>query len=148
MLWSTTRRVLCICFVVSSAGCVDDACTEIACEDSSVVSLPVGLVDGPYDLEVVAGDVTHRARCLQPASPEATENSPDLDCDASSFELGSPAGTSTREIVVTITDVDTQTVLAQGAPVMLDAVGEQTPNGPDCPPVCFVRNGALAVAGG
>lgn len=143
---STTRCLLWLSTVVACAACVDDACTEIACEDSSVVGLPVGLIDGPYDLEVVAGDVTYRARCLQPASPEAAESSPELDCDAATFELRSAAGTSTREIRVTITDVDTEMLLVEGASVMLDSVGEETPNGPDCPPICFVRNGALTVA--
>lgn len=143
IMCSTTRRVLWLSTLVWCAGCVDDACTEIACDDSSVVGIPAGLIQGPYDLEITANETTFRARCLQPASPEAADNAPEIDCDASTFELTSPAGTSVREIRVTITDVDTQTVLIEGAMVRLDAVGEDTPNGPDCPPVCFIRNGAL-----
>jgi hypothetical protein len=130
------------------SGCVDDPCTELACSDSSVVSLPAGLLDGPYDLEITGTEPPLRARCLQPASPEAAENSPELECNASTFEITSPAGTSVREIQVTIVDVDTETTLAAAIPVALDAVGEDTPNGPDCPPLCFVRNGALVVPGG
>lgn len=128
-------------------GCLDDACTEIACSDTSVVSLPPGLVDGPYDLEITGTGTTLRARCLQPAAPEAASNSPELDCDASTFEFTAPAGTSVREIQVTIVDVDTEATLAAAVTVALDAVAEDTPNGPDCPPICFVRNGALVVAG-
>lgn len=137
-----------VTIVSVSWSCVDDSCTLIACNDVSVVSLPPGLVEGPYDLEVVVGESTLRARCLQPASPEAAENSPELDCDTTTFEITAEPGTSVREIQVTIIDVDTEETLAAAINVALDAVGEETPNGPDCPPVCFVRNGALTVAGG
>jgi hypothetical protein len=143
-----TRWFFAVALVSASWSCVEDSCTEIACSDASVVSLPPGLIAGPYDLEVTAGDATLRARCLQPASPEAAENAPELDCDASTFEITAPAGTSVREIQVTIIDVDTAETLAAAVTVALDAVGEETPNGPDCPPVCFVRNGALTVVGG
>lgn len=142
------RWIAAVALVSVSWSCVDDSCTEIACSDTSVVSLPPGLVEGPYDLEVVAGDSTLRARCLQPASPEAAENSPELDCDASTFEITAEAGTSVREVRVTIIDVDTEETLAAAVTVALDAIGEEQPNGPDCPPVCFVRNGALTVVGG
>lgn len=134
--------------VLLPSGCaIDDACTEIACSDRSVVSLPPGLVEGPYDLEVTGTDTMLHARCLQPAAPEAAENSPELDCDTATFEITSEAGTSVREIQVTIIDVDTETTLAAAVTVALDAVDEETPNGPDCPPICFIRNGALVVAG-
>jgi hypothetical protein len=128
-------------------ACADDECTEIGCYDQSIVSLPVGLVQGPYDLEITGTPTPLQARCLQPAAPEAAENSPELECDGSTFEINVAPGTSVREIQVTITDVDTEEVLAANVVVQLDAVDESAPNGPDCPPICFVRNGALVVPG-
>lgn len=145
MTRQTTHWALGLSAWLFASSCVEDACTEIACDDLSVVSLPIGFVDGPYDLQVVANETTYTARCLQPAAPEAADNSPELECSASTFELSVPPGTSARELRVTITDVDTEMLLVESAVVALGFVGEETPNGPDCPPICFERNGALEV---
>ena len=144
----SSRLLLLIVFSVLPAGCASDECTEIGCFDQSVVSLPPGLIEGPYDIEITGTPTPLQARCLQPAAPEAEDNSPEIECSGTTFELNVSPGTSVREIRVTITDVDTEEVLAAGVVVALDAVDEQTPNGPDCPPICFVRNGALVVPGG
>lgn len=141
-----SRKLLLLAITIFAA-CADDECTEIGCYDQSVVSLPPGLVEGPYDIEITGFATPLHARCLQPAAPEAAENSPEVECSQSTFEINVAPGTSVREIQVTITDVDTEDVLASNVVVALDAVDESTPNGPDCPPICFVRNGALVVPG-
>jgi hypothetical protein len=144
---SIRRLVAIAALAMPMSACAEDECTLIACFDQSIVSLPPGLVQGPYDIVVTGTPTQLSARCLQPAAPEAADNSPELECSATQFELNVSPGTSVREIQVTITDVDTQEVLAANVVVALDAVDEQMPNGPDCPPICFVRNGALVVAG-
>ncbi len=142
------RSVVATLGVLLFAGCVDDACSEITCGDRSVVTFPPGLIEGPYDLVITGPATTLQARCLQPAAPEAAENSPELKCDASSFEVTVEPGLSVRELGVTIIDVDSEVTLVAAVTVPVDAVDEETPNGPDCPPICFVRNGALIVPDG
>jgi hypothetical protein len=142
-----SRSFLSLAIVSLLVACADDECTLIGCYDQSIVSLPAGLVEGPYDILITGTPTPLQARCLQPASPEAAENSPEIECSTTTFELNVAPGTSVREIQVTITDVDTEEVLAADVVVALDAVDESTPNGPDCPPICFVRNGALVVPG-
>ena len=123
-------------------GCADDECTLIGCDDTSVVSFPPGLVVGPYDLVIDAevGQIT--ARCLQPAAPEAADNPPELDCDREGFTITGGDFARMRELQVTVIDVANEETLAS-ATVPADVVDEQSPNGPECPPTCFVRNGAL-----
>jgi len=140
-------RLIVAAAMVLMCGCAEETCTQIGCGDTSIVTFPRGLVEGPYDLEVTAMGTTWRARCLQPASAEAVENSIELECDANTFELTLPAGTSPREVQVTVVDVVSETVLIAAVTVALDAVSEDTPNGPDCPPICFIRNGAVVIDG-
>ncbi|MBX7083833.1 MAG: hypothetical protein K1X88_31780 [Nannocystaceae bacterium] len=129
--------------VLAVASCQDDACTEIGCSDTTVITYPVGLVDGPYDLDLVAETGSWHARCLGAPPPEGPPNDEGLDCDRDGFELEVPPGTSARTLVVTIVDVDTQTTLLDAVAVAADAVGEDMPNGPGCEPTCFVRNGQV-----
>jgi hypothetical protein len=128
-------------------GCASVECTEIGCSDRAVVSYPFDLVDGAYDLVVESERGTLVARCLQAAPPEGPENSPGLDCDGAGFSMQDSDVASSREIRVTITDVDTGELLAEGVDVTLDVVDENAPNGPDCEPVCYERNGQLLVDG-
>lgn len=131
--------------LVATGACASVECTEIGCSDHAVVSFPFDLIDGPYDLVVQTEHGTLMARCLEPGAPEAAENSPELSCDAMGYEVDSGLVASAREAVVTITDVDTGELLADGVAVTLNAVGEDQPNGPDCPPTCYERNGELRV---
>src|SRR5688500_17620624 len=112
------------------AGCADDQCTELDCEDTSQISFPIGLVTQPYDLVVVAEVGTFTARCLQPSAPEADANPPELHCDRSGFILTGGEFASMRELQITVTDVESGEVLAAGN-VDAGVVDEITPNGPD-----------------
>ena len=134
--------------LAGGGACATTDCTEIGCSDHAVVSFPFDLIDGPYDLVVQTELGTLMARCLQPGAPEAEQNSPELSCDAMGYEVDGGMVASAREAVVTITDVDTGEVLADGIAIDLNVVDEQQPNGPDCPPTCFVRNGELRVDDG
>ncbi|MBC8068656.1 MAG: hypothetical protein IAG13_10015 [Deltaproteobacteria bacterium] len=128
------------------AGCADDECPTIGCEDTSQISFPVGLVIQPYDLVVVAEVGMFTARCLQPSAPEADANPPELRCDRSGFELTGGEFARMRELQITVTDVESGEVLAAGN-VDAGVVDELAPNGPDCPGLCFVRNGELRAQG-
>jgi hypothetical protein len=129
------------------AACADVECTEIGCTDRAVVSFPPELIDGPFDLLIQSELGSVQARCLQAPPPEGPENSPGLACDQEGFELDESDVASAREVQVTITDVDTGEVLAEAILVHLDVVEEHRPNGPDCEPICFERNGQLLVDG-
>lgn len=120
-----------------------EECTEIACEHEAVVTIPSGLVQGPYDLTLTfEGGMSVVARCADPSAPETAQNPEDITCDASGFTIAGERANA-RDVRVTIAEPDDGEVLAQGIEVRLDAVGEETPNGPGCPPTCFVRNGQL-----
>jgi len=111
------------------------------------VTFPAGLLTAPYDLTLTPADGPPlSARCSDPGAPELADNAEGLTCSATGFELVGDAARS-RSVRVTVTDADTGDVLIDGVEVRLDAVDEVQPNGPGCPPTCFVRNGQLAVAG-
>ena len=131
--------------VLSSCGGTE--CTLLDCSDHAVVSLPMDLIDGAYDVVVESEHGTLVARCLQAPPPEGPENSPGLSCTATELELEETDVASAREIRVTITDVDTGEVLADAIDVTLEVAMEIQPNGPDCEPICYERNGQLLVDG-
>jgi hypothetical protein len=137
------RRRACLLALVLG-GCADQECTEIGCEDSSQVSFPIGLVNAPYDLTIVAEVGMFTARCLQPSAPEADANPPELKCDRMGFTITGGDFARMRELQITVVDVETEAVLASDS-VDAGVVEELTPNGPDCPGSCFVRNGELRV---
>jgi hypothetical protein len=124
------------------AGCADDECPTLDCENTSQISFPVGLVTQPYDLVVVAEVGMFTARCLQPSAPEADANPPELRCDRNGFVLTGGEFAQMRELQITVTDAESAEVLAADE-VDASVVEEITPNGPDCPGICFVRNGEL-----
>ncbi len=129
------------------SGCAGTECSQLDCSDHAIVSLPLDLVDGAYDLVVESEHGTLVARCLQAPPPEGPANSPELSCTATEFEIDEGDVASAREIRVTITDVDTGEVLAEAVDVTLEVAMEITPNGPDCEPICYERNGQLLVDG-
>ena len=142
-------RIWPVVALVASAtlGCGDSTCTEAACEHQAVVTFPAGLLNGAYDLTLAPADgPLLSARCSDPGAPELADNAEGLTCNATGFEVVGDAARS-RSVLVTVTDTDSGDVLVGGIEVRLDAVDEIQPNGPDCPPTCFVRNGQLAVAG-
>lgn len=126
-------------------GCATEtACTEVGCESEAIVTFPAGLVSGAYDLVLEGEGQTATARCLDPSAPETAENPPGLRCDATGFELLGHPLANERELVVTIVPYENG---EPGEPVSeavtLSAIETITPNGPDCPPICVVRNGQL-----
>lgn len=128
-------------------GCASEsACTELGCESEAIVTFPAGLVSGAYDLVLEGEGPTVTARCLDPSAPETAENPEGLECDASGFRLHGELANA-RELVVTVIPyVDGEPGDAVSEPVRLDAIDEITPNGPDCPPLCVVRNGQLRLS--
>lgn len=127
----------------AATGCAAESCTELACNDESVVSFPPQLVDGAYDLVLVSDLGTLSARCSDPGAAEAADNPPELRCDGGGFELDGHILASARELTVTVTQVSDGSVVADAVLVTLGVAEENTPNGPDCPPTCYVRNGQL-----
>lgn len=118
-------------------------CTQVGCEHEAVATYPSGLVSGPYDLYLDGQTDMIVARCNDPSAPEAAENPEGLTCDSGGFMLVGHPLANERSVRLTIIDPMTEEVLVENVEVFLDAVDEIRPNGPDCPPVCYVRNGAL-----
>jgi hypothetical protein len=121
-------------------------CTEVDCNDEAVVTYPAGLVSGAYDLILASEGAMLGARCLDPTAPETMDNPSGVSCDAMGFELtGDEALANRRTVQVTIIDVMSGETLAEGVEVILNAVDEDQPNGPGCPPTCYIRNGRLLI---
>ena len=139
--------VFAVAMVVGSlsplSGCDSQSCTEAGCDHMATVTLPAGAVSGAYDLLLeFEGMDTVSARCSDSAAPETADNPDGIACDGSTFTLeGTEA--AARTVFVTITDPDSGDAIVPRTEVRLEAVDELRPNGPDCPPVCFVRNGDL-----
>ncbi len=111
------------------------------------MTFPPGLVAGAYDLLLTSDLGTLTARCGDPGAPEAVSNPPELTCDANGLQLDGHVLASARELNVTITQVSDDAVVADAVLVTLDVAEENTPNGPDCPPTCYIRNGQLLPEG-
>lgn len=145
------RLLECAALWVTLAGLVpgcagESACTEIGCESEAIVTFPAGLVSGAYDLVLEGEGPAVTARCLDPSAPETAENPEGLECDTAGFRLRGDLANQ-RELVVTVIPyVDGEPGEPVSEPVRLDAVEEITPNGPDCPPLCVVRNGQLRLS--
>lgn len=139
------RSVLVASLAWLVSGCTSGtACTDAGCESEATVTFPAGLVSGAYDLVLEGEGETVTARCLDPSAPETLENPEGLTCDAQGFVLLGHPLANERELVVTVLPY------MEGEPgdpvsetVRLDAIEEVTPNGPDCPPICVIRNGQL-----
>ena len=121
------------------------SCTEVGCDHEAVVTYPSGLLSAAYELTLsFPGVPPISARCADPGAPELADNPEGLTCDLSGFSLVGELAVH-RDVIVQITDTETGEELVAGTEVRLEAVDELTPNGPDCPPTCFVRNGQLVV---
>lgn len=139
-LWLFTALGSMLAMVQCSA---DGECTELDCDNQAVVTFPAGLVSGAYDLIIASEGRMIGARCLDPSAPETGDNPPGLTCDANGYELIDDSLANSRSVMVTIIDVDSGDPLVEQSEVILNAVGEEQPNGPDCPPTCYIRNGRL-----
>lgn len=142
---SPLLAVLLVPSLVGPGCAVDSGCTEIDCNHEAVVTFPPGSVSGAYTLELRGDFETAIARCLDPSNPETADNPSGLTCDAFGFTLEGHPLANEREVLVTVTPDEGD---GFSVPVRLEAVDELTPNGPDCPPVCFVRNGQVRLAEG
>ncbi|MEX1361620.1 MAG: hypothetical protein AB1Z98_00720 [Nannocystaceae bacterium] len=129
---------------VPLGGCaIDSECTELGCDNEAVVTFPLGVISGSYSL-VLRGDAQMAtARCLD-TGPDAADNPEGLTCDAQGFTLVGHPLANEREIVVTVIPDEGD---GFEAAVRLEAVDQLEPNGPDCPPTCFVRNGQVRLGG-
>lgn len=130
------------CLLLCSSSCAggDGTCTDAGCANEAVVTYPAGLVSGPYTLTLRNGGDTETYACNDPQT--AADLPADITCNASGFELvDSPFGIRST-VTVTITD-DEENLIAGPTEVVLQAVETVQPNGPDCEPTCFIRNGRL-----
>ncbi|MCX4244635.1 hypothetical protein [Paraliomyxa miuraensis] len=130
----------------AGSGCASQAeCSQASCESEAVVTFPADLFDGglsgPFDLVIEGDGTTAIARCNDPSAPETADNPEGLACNGQGFTLDGHPLANEREVVVTIIRLETDEVVSES--VRLDAIEEITPNGPDCPPLCVVRNGQL-----
>lgn len=133
------------CIVLSGASCSDaggGSCTEVGCTNEAVVTFPGGLVSGPYNLTLQNGGQSETYGCNDPQT--AAELPAEVDCNGAGFELTNSDFGVRSTVTVTITDVD-ENPIAGPIEVVLEAVETVQPNGPDCDPTCFVRNGRLIV---
>lgn len=140
--------VLTLVATTETSGCTTGLeCTEAGCEHEAIVTYPPGLVSGPYDLVLQGDTETLMARCNDPSAPEAEQNPPELTCDSNGFTLiGGPLANE-RSVRLTLIDVQSEEARVADIEVFLDAVDEVYPNGPDCPPVCYIRNGQVLLPG-
>lgn len=132
------------------ASCASStACTQASCESMATVTYGSGLfpgpIAGPYDLVLEGEGDTATARCLDPSAPETADNPEGLTCDGQGFVLDAHPLAIERELTVTIVLLETDESITET--VRLDAIEEITPNGPDCPPICVIRNGNIQPAG-
>lgn len=134
-------------FVLAVPACGDQECMLLGCVDRTIVTLPGGLVSGPYDLVVMSLQETLTARCLDPGAPETMNNPPGLECDAAGFTLEDHPLARERSVRVTVVDVATDELLVDGVEVTTVVTEEMRPNGVGCPPTCYVRNGAVLLPG-
>ena len=141
-------RFLALVATAQAGGCTAGLeCTEVGCEHEAVVTYPIGLVSGPYDLVLQGDTETLMARCNDPGAPEAVDNPPELTCDSNGFTLiGGPLANE-RSVRLTLVDVQSEEALVADTEVFLDAVDEVYPNGPSCPPVCYIRHGQVLLPG-
>jgi hypothetical protein len=139
--------VLGLLSILAGCGAGNDPCTEIGCDHLAVVTFPAGFVDGPYDLVLRRDAQTSAARCADPSAPETADNPAGLTCDLLGFTLEGHSLDNARSVFVTVIRVADDETLVDDVEVRLDAVGEERPNGPDCDPICFIRNGQLALPG-
>lgn len=129
--------------VTAALSCSSSDCTELDCDHEAVVTFPAGLVSGPYNLTLSTGGASQTARCNDPTAPETNDNPEGLRCDLAGFTLEGHSFANERTLRVTIDNVADSMILAEDVEVRLEAVEELYPNGEDCDPICFVRNGQL-----
>ncbi len=142
LLCRLTVPLLTLPLLVATACTGTTTCTDAGCENEAVVTFPPSLVSGAYDL-LLDGDMgSATIRCLDPGAPETQENPAGITCDAQGFTLLGHSLANARSLRVTIIPVDEDPVI-ENEEVRLEAVDERNPNGPDCPPTCFVRNGQV-----
>jgi hypothetical protein len=122
-------------------------CTEVGCEHRAAVSFPPGTATGPFDLHVGDGIDMVSARCNDPEAEQDTEETSSLSCDSSGFTLTGHPLANARSLRVTVVDVHTGDAPIANAEVVLDVVDTLQPNGPNCEPTCFVRNGQILATG-
>lgn len=125
---------------LSLEGCDAQACTEAGCESTIRVDYGSLTINEPYELSINPEGPTVSVTCLG-SGPDA-EPLPDwIECDANGFELVGELGSLTT-ITVAVVPVATQEAVIANALVPLTVVETLQPNGPDCPPACYVREGS------
>lgn len=126
-------------------GCTSTtACSQADCQSEAIVTFPPNLVSGAFDL-VIDGDESVTLRCLDPSAPETADNPDGITCNAQGFTIDGHPLANEREVLVIVIPTDGSE--EQSALVRLDAIETITPNGPDCPPTCVLRNGRFEPTG-
>lgn len=130
-------------------GCTESSdCTALDCVSEAIVTFPAGLVTGPYDLVLEGEGQSATARCNDSAA-DTLDNPEGLRCDAQGFTLEGHPLANEREVVVTvIPEIEGEPGEPVTEAVRLEAIEEVTPNGPDCLPLCVIRNGQLRLSAG
>ncbi len=138
------RRLLLTVLSTLPLACASsqETCTELGCENSARVNYGQ-LISGPYDLVILAEGETVMARCNDPDALETADNPDNLRCNANGFDVDGGLLAGASSMFITIIDVATGDALFQNNEVLLSVVGQNTPNGPDCDPICVDRAGSL-----
>jgi hypothetical protein len=146
--WCPMRSLLLASSLTALVACDGiGQCTQVGCEHEATVSFPAGIVAGPFDLHVDDGLQMLAARCNDPEAEETADNPPELSCDSSGFRLTGHPLANARSVRVTVVDVETGDAPIANAEVFLDVVNTLHPNGEDCGPTCYVRNGQVHTTG-
>jgi hypothetical protein len=129
--------------VASSGGCLGSgACTEADCSSVIEVSYGSQVVNEPYELTIDPNGGKISVICLgeptdEPQPPEW------LRCDANGFTITGSEADLLTSITVTVVPVATEEAVIANEFVSLLTDEVLQPNGPDCEPTCYTRNGVV-----
>jgi hypothetical protein len=131
--------------LLGTSGCAGpfgaSACTEIGCTSAVVFNVSEDLVAGEtYEVEACAADVCRSARLSVPRGDDVVSVTADglelfPERDQVRLDLPNDDDGRTRTVMLTITDESGDRIVDATAEADFE---QQRPNGPDCPPVCWV----------
>ena len=130
---------LCLALGLSSCDGGESACTELDCVNTAIVTLPAGLVSGPYELTLSNGSDMDTFFCSDPQ--QAGQNPEGVVCDGARISIEGPFA-ARSSVSVSMVDANGDTIISR-QDVTLESIETVQPNGPDCDPTCVTRSGRI-----
>ena len=119
------------------------SCTLGSCQSVASVAFLDGPLASAYELEVTVGDATYTLLCAPPAADLDATPTLRIECDQDGFRLhGSESEVPT--VFVVIRDPMSEEPMIESE-VALEHTDTWAANGPDCPPICEIREGAISL---